>query len=38
MTMSTNDKTPYLRYLAWGLGLLLLPLLLQSMGLSLIHI
>ena len=32
MTMSTTHKTPYVRYLVWGLALLLLPLLLQSMG------
>ena len=32
MTMSTTEKPPYLRYLLWAVGLVLLPLVLQSMG------
>ncbi len=32
MTMSTTEKSPYLRYLLWAVALLVLPLLLQSMG------
>jgi branched-chain amino acid transport system permease protein len=32
MTMNTTEKPPYLRYLLWAVGLVLLPLALQSMG------
>ena len=32
MTMSTTEKPPYLRYLLWAVGLVVLPLALQSLG------